>query len=216
MIFDFSSIRIIIINALITIIALTFHELAHGWVSGKLGDPTPKLEGRMTLNPLAHLDVIGTILMILTGFGWAKPVMVNPMYYKDKKKGMALVAVAGPLMNILLGFLGVLVMALFAILLDKNIVPNQTWTWTAYILRLFIVRNLCFAVFNFIPIPPLDGSRLVSMFLPDNMYYKLMQFERYGIILIMVLSIAGVFDKIIGTGVNLLMQGMVNLILIFA
>ena len=87
----------ILINVPITLIALTFHELVHGWVSIKLGDPTPRLRGRMTLNPMAHLDLIGTLLMIFTGFGWAKPVEVNPMYYKDKKKGMAITAAAGPL-----------------------------------------------------------------------------------------------------------------------
>ena len=95
-----------IIDTLITVpmvlIALMFHELAHGFVSIKLGDPTPRMQGRMTLNPLAHLDLVGTILMIFTGFGWAKPVQINPRYYKDPKKGMAITALAGPLMNFIL------------------------------------------------------------------------------------------------------------------
>ena len=206
------SITDILINVPITLIALTFHEFAHGWVSGKLGDPTPKREGRMTLNPMAHLDLYGTILMILTGFGWAKPVMVNPMYYKDKKKGMALVGIAGPIMNILLAFAGLLIFAVVLIAVSKAGADVNSMSLFSYIMRLFVVRNLCFAVFNLIPIPPLDGSRVVSMFLPDSAYYKLMQLERYSMIIIIVLSLTGMFDTLIGTGVNALYGGMIRII----
>lgn len=215
------SITDILINVPITLIALTFHEFAHGWVSGKLGDPTPKREGRMTLNPMAHLDPYGTILMILTGFGWAKPVMVNPMYYKDKKKGMALVGIAGPIMNILLAFIGLLIFAVVTIAATKigtNANSRTLFSYVnsmssfSYIMKLFVVRNLCFAVFNLIPIPPLDGSRVVNMFLPDSAYYKLMQLERYSMIIIIVLSLTGMFDTLIGTGVNALYGGMIRII----
>lgn len=203
----------ILINVPITLIALTFHEVAHGWVSGKLGDPTPKREGRMTLNPLAHLDLYGTILMILTGFGWAKPVRVNPMYYKDKKKGMALVGIAGPIMNILLAFAGLLLFGIILIIAEKLGAGSKIPDVLSYAMRLFVVRNLCFAVFNLIPIPPLDGSRVISMFLPDQAYYKLMSFERYSMILIMILSLTGVFNSIIGTGVNFLYNAMAKAVL---
>ena len=201
-------IKTLLINVPITLIALTLHELAHGWVSGKLGDPTPKRDGRMTLNPMAHLDLVGTLLMILTGFGWARPVMVNPMYYKDRKKGMALVGIAGPITNVLLAFAGMMLYALSLVVCFKLGVSQTAVTTVSYIAQLFVVRNLCFAVFNLIPIPPLDGSRVASMFLPDNAYYKLMQLERYSMLIIMVLSLTGVFDSIIGTGVNLLYNGM--------
>ena len=206
--------RTLLINAVITLIALTLHELAHGWVSGKLGDPTPKREGRMTLNPLAHLDLVGTLLMIFTGFGWAKPVMVNPMYYKDKKKGMALVGIAGPIMNILLAFVGMIIYLGTAIaVLNAGGSMNGAFMSTfSYAMNLFAIRNLSFAVFNLIPIPPLDGSRVISMFLPDSAYYKLMSFERYSFILIIVLSVLGVFDSIIGTGVTMLYNGIVQVI----
>ena len=204
-------IKTLLINVPITLIALTLHELAHGWASGKLGDPTPKRDGRMTLNPMAHLDLVGTLLMILTGFGWAKPVMVNPMYYKDRKKGMAIVGIAGPITNVLLAFVGMMLYALSLVVCFKLGVSQAVTSTVSYIAQLFVVRNLCFAVFNLIPIPPLDGSRVASMFLPDNTYYKLMQLERYSMLIIMVLSLTGVFDSIIGTGVNLLYNGMARI-----
>lgn len=194
----------ILINVPITLIALTFHELAHGWVSTKLGDPTPRIQGRMTLNPLAHLDLFGTILMILTGFGWAKPVEVNPMYYKDRKKGMALVGVAGPIANLILAVIGTFLWLLpyFIAHIAGGSLPGWLENGFNTFMYLFIIRNLCFMVFNLIPIPPLDGSRIIGMFLSDKAYYSLLSFERYSMILIMLLSLTGMFDRIIGTGVN--------------
>ncbi|MDD6214448.1 MAG: site-2 protease family protein [Firmicutes bacterium] len=194
--------RSILINVPITLIALTGHELAHAWVSSKQGDPTPKMEGRLTLNPLAHLDLYGTILMILTGFGWAKPVAVNPMYYKDRKKGMALTAIAGPIANLIMAFLGILI----AVLL---LVVGSNFGWSAnvvyfikYIAYIFAFRNLCFMVFNLIPIPPFDGSRVLGLFVPNRVYYNMLQYERYSMLIIIVLSLTGAFDIIIGSGVN--------------
>ncbi len=194
----------ILINVPITLIALTFHELAHGWVSTKLGDPTPRIQGRMTLNPLAHLDLFGTILMIITGFGWAKPVEVNPMYYKDRKKGMALVGIAGPIANFILAIVGTFLWLLpyFIAQIAGGSLPEWFANGFNYFMYLFIIRNLCFMVFNLIPIPPLDGSRIIGMFLRDKAYYSLLSFERYSMILIMLLSLTGMFDRIIGTGVN--------------
>lgn len=192
----------ILISAPITLIALTGHELAHAWVSTKLGDPTPRREGRLTLNPLAHLDLVGTILMIFTGFGWAKPVGVNPMYYKDRKKGMALTAIAGPCANFIMAFLGVLIGTALLILGSFLSWPPGVLSGINFVFYLFAFRNLCFMVFNLIPIPPLDGSKVLGIFLPNRTYYTMLQYERYAIILIMLLSVSGAFDLIIGTGVN--------------
>lgn len=208
----------IVIGVPITLIALTGHEFAHGWVSSKLGDPTPERDGRLTLNPLAHLDVVGTILMILTGFGWAKPVMVDPRYYKNQKRGMAITAIAGPLANLIMAFIAMLIFAVVVVISAKlggGIMPQNASMFVQFVWRfafLLAYRNLCFMVFNLIPIPPLDGSKVLGLFLPNRIYYRMLQYERYAIILIMLLSISGAFNKIIGTGVNVVLTGMVNLL----
>ncbi len=196
------------------LLALVIHECSHGYVSTKLGDPTPRIQGRLSLNPLVHLDPVGTILMILTGFGWAKPVEVNPMYYKDRKKGMALVAIAGPLSNLLLAFVSLLIYFLFAVIIHYTKIGVSAkllqivGTACSYSAQV----NLCFFVFNLIPIPPLDGSRILGMFLKDSTYYKMMQYERYSMFLIMFLSLTGMLDSVIGTGMNLFYGGIIKIL----
>lgn len=181
----------------ITLIALTVHEFAHGFVSEKLGDPTPRYQGRLTLNPLAHLDITGTILMILTGFGWAKPVSINPNYYKDRTKGMALVALAGPMSNFILAVIGVFIGSLIAMMLNKAGISSY---FIDDLTNVFAWRNLCFMVFNLIPLPPLDGFKVAGVFLPKKTYYTILQYEQYVIYAIMALSLLGVFSRFIGTG----------------
>ncbi len=219
---DYIKERIIMIP--IVLIALTFHEFSHGLVSSKLGDPTPRLTGRMTLNPLAHLDPVGALLMVLTGFGWAKPVEINPRYYKNPKWGMAATAAAGPLSNLLLAFVSMLIWTILIIfgiksgqlmIIAGNISYSIHDTSSVLIailnfLARFATVNLCFMVFNFIPIPPLDGSRVLGLFLSDSAYFKLQQFERYSFILIIILSFANVFGGIIGTGVEFAMTGIMK------
>lgn len=182
-----------------TLIALTGHEFAHGWVSTKLGDPTPRYEGRLSLNPLRHLDPLGAILMVLTGFGWAKPVSVNPMYYKKRKKGMALVALAGPLANLAMAFIG-MVLGMLLLKVCRN---SGASYWIGTVISIFVQMNLSFMVFNLIPIPPLDGAKILGMFLPNRTYYKMLEYERYAIIVIMILSLTGAFDVVIGSGVRI-------------
>lgn len=173
------NIESIIISVVTTLIALSMHELAHGWISYKLGDPTPKLQGRLTLNPLAHLDPVGTVLMILTGFGWAKPVQINPSYYKDPVKGMALVAFAGPFMNFLLALVSYVIGTIAIIFMTKGNVNQTVIGITANFIYVFIIRNLCFMVFNLIPIPPLDGFKVLGIFIKRDLYYKILGVERY-------------------------------------
>ena len=200
----------------IVLIALTFHEFCHGWVSTKLGDRTPQLTGRLTLNPLAHLDPIGTLLMILTGFGWAKPVQINPGYYKNPKNGMAITAAAGPLSNLFLAFVAMILYTVMIILNYKlGWFENTIYTISGFVLR-FVSVNLCFMVFNLIPIPPLDGSRILGIFLSNRAYFKLQQYERYSMIAIILLSLSGAFSKIIATGVSFGLIGLINLCTVIA
>ncbi len=200
----FSNIGSFIILLPIRLIAIIGHELGHAWVSTKLGDPTPRNTGRLTINPLAHLDFYGTLLMLFTGFGWAKPVMINPMYYKDRKKGTALVSIAGPLANLVMAAVGMIIYALLVVLHAKMGLSKSIFGALSNIAYIFIYTNLCFMVFNLIPIPPLDGSKVLGMFLPDRTYYKMLEYEQFSMILIMVLSLSGAFSRIIGTGVNVI------------
>ncbi len=206
----------ILIGIPVTLIALSVHELSHGFVSSKLGDPTPRYEGRLTLNPLKHLDLWGTILMILTGFGWAKPVRINPMYYKDRVKGMALVALAGPLSNFLLAVLGVFLQVLFMIIQAKTGVNLNILTTIMYY---FVIRNLAFMVFNLIPFPPLDGFKVLGVIIPRETYYKILQYEQYIMYILMFLCLTGTFSSTIGRGVQtvyaLLVNGILNLFELF-
>lgn len=200
----------ILIGVPTTLLALTVHELAHGWVSTKLGDPTPRYQGRLTFNPLAHLDLIGTILMIITGFGWAKPVTINPNYYRNRTRGMALVAAAGPLANFILAFLGILVGYIIILLCLLAGAKNSVINSLESIVFIFAFRNLCFMVFNLIPLPPLDGFKIAGLFIPNRIYYNILRYEQYVILVIMLLSLSGAFNSIIGTGVNFFMNMLFN------
>lgn len=190
-------------NFIVLFTAISVHEFSHGYVAYKLGDPTAKSMGRLTLNPLAHLDPLGALMMIFCRFGWANPVPVNPYYFKEPKKDMALVAIAGPLSNILLAFLSCTVYALVvvptvAFQVDGNVIVS-------FLLDLLIAcaeLNICFAVFNLIPFPPLDGSKILFSILPNEAYNRLLTYERYGTIVLIVLSFSGILGKILGVVIN--------------
>ena len=214
-----SNITSILINVPITLIALSVHEFSHGYVSSKLGDPTPKYQGRLTLNPSAHLDLMGTLLMIFTGFGWAKPVEINPTYYKNRERGMALTAAAGPLSNFVLAFLGMLIGMILMLIFDNMGVRGNAISWVSVITSIFVQRNLCFMVFNLIPFPPLDGFKIFGMLMPRRMYYNILRYEHYIMYILMFLCIFGVFSSIIGTGVgfvyNFIFDAVLNIVGLF-
>ncbi len=172
-----------IFAALAALIALTAHEYCHGYAAYRLGDPTAKSLGRLTLNPIRHLDPIGALCMILFHFGWAKHVPINPRYFKNPKKGFAIVALAGPAINLILSFLSAGAYLLLWALVKDVAFTSELWFNVAKngLLFLFIFHslNLGFALFNLIPIPPLDGSRLLSVILPPKQYFGLMRYERY-------------------------------------
>ncbi|MEM7008573.1 MAG: site-2 protease family protein [Thermodesulfobacteriota bacterium] len=183
---------LILIQAPVILLSLTIHEYFHGWTANKLGDPTALLQGRLTLNPIAHLDVLGTILMFVVGFGWAKPVPINAMNFKDPRKGTLLVAIAGPLSNLATAIIaGVILRSLIPKVIAGQIAPGSIEALVVIILILALVYGIALAVFNMIPIPPLDGSRVMYAVLPDKLLYPYARFEPYGVIFLFGLFIFG-------------------------
>jgi Zn-dependent protease len=168
----------------ILLASLTLHELAHGFTADRLGDPTPREHGRLTLNPIAHLDPLGTIILVVTmlysdfAFGWAKPVLVNPRYFRHAREGMAIVAAAGPATNFLLAL---------ACLLPIRLLDLGPETQLYEVLRAAFIVNVVLGVFNMIPIPPLDGSRVVAVLMDRSTYARWVQLDAYGFIFVLAL-----------------------------
>jgi Zn-dependent protease len=186
--------------ALPVLFAITVHEVAHGWVAKQLGDPTAMMLGRLTLNPLKHIDPIGTVLvplvLILAGgviFGWAKPVPIAADNLHHPKRDMALVAAAGPLANLIMACIWALIMKL-ALLLPNGLV-NLALPLT-YMGGAGITINVILMVLNLLPVPPLDGSRVVAGFLPDPLAWKFSRIEQYGLIILLLLMVSGILGKI--------------------
>jgi len=169
----------------ILLIALPFHEWAHAYVAYRLGDPTAKDAGRLTLNPFRHLDPFGTLMMLVANVGWARPVPVNSGYFRDRRKGMILVALAGPFSNLLLAFLFTVIWGLMVKLAVIGVIPVESEaaitviSWLQVFFRFCVLVNISLAVFNMIPVPPLDGSRLISSFIPEESYYRFARYEQY-------------------------------------
>ena len=191
---DPQTIAMIAIAIVVILLSLTVHEFSHGWVAAKLGDPTAKLSGRLSLNPIAHIDPIGTIALpvlmaIMHGpiFGWAKPVPINPLYFRrdiTMRKGMLLVAAAGPVSNILLATVGTVALG---VAIRTGLIMPGSHGYVYEFFYYFIFINLLLAFFNFIPIPPLDGSKILYGLLPENMARKYAEVERYGFILLILI-----------------------------
>lgn len=182
------------------LLALSFHEYAHGKVAYLLGDPTPKYQGRLTLNPLAHLDILGTLLLIVAGFGWAKPVQVNPFYFQmDRRKGMMLVALAGPLMNLVIAYLAAVVWQVF---FHRGLRIDFLLSF----LNLLVIYNVVLAVFNLIPVPPLDGSRVLAGIVSRESAGYLYQLENIGPFILLLLIATGLIGRIMRPLVSEVLQ----------
>lgn len=190
----------LIIQAPPLLLALTLHEFAHGYVAYRLGDPTAKNAGRLTLNPLSHLDPIGTIAFFFIKFGWAKPVPVNPVYFKNPRKDMLWVALAGPVTNLLLAVVSAILLRIVifaAAILPYSQLLHAILVPFSMMLVASVWINLVLCIFNFLPIPPLDGSRILTGLLPEDMARSYASFEKYGFIIILLLAFSGVLSKII-------------------
>ncbi len=201
------------------LLALSVHETAHGYMAYKLGDPTARNFGRLTLNPLKHLDPIGTICMVFFGFGWAKPVPVNSRHFKKPRRDMALTAAAGPISNFIMAFIGLILYRIIRASVEIFTPTSQfavnIWFSALTLTWYFHSLNLALAVFNLIPLPPLDGSRIFLTFLPAKLYFGIMKYERYIQIAFLVLLWTGIIslplNKLV-TWISDGMQWLINLI----
>ena len=191
-----TDIRILLARVIVLFTAITVHEFSHGFVAYKLGDPTAKYNGRLTLNPIAHLDIWGALCMVFMRFGWAKPVPINPMYFRNRKRDSALCALAGPVSNIILAFFSAILAALYYSFVIGRI-PLYFDGFLQFLISELAGVNIGFALFNLIPFPPLDGSKILGAFLPDDKYNKLLMYERIGFPILMILSFTGVLGSVI-------------------
>jgi Zn-dependent protease len=173
------------------LLAIMLHEICHGLAAYRLGDRTAKERGRLSLNPIRHIDVIGLLMLVVAGFGWAKPVPVDMRYFKNPRRDFAIVALAGPVSNFLQALVGYLVYIALWLAKLNTALPDL-------FLNYYIMLNIGLGVFNLIPVPPLDGSKIVGAVIPDRYYYPILRYERYGMFLLMILLFTGVLDVPLG------------------
>ena len=197
-----------LMRLLVTLVAIPWHEAGHALASLLLGDPTARRQGRLSLNPLRHFDLLGTVCMVVLGVGWARPVQTDVRRFKNPKVGMALTALAGPVSNLLLAA------AALALLRGAVLVLSGTdWAiWLVNFLLELSILSVGLGLFNLIPIPPLDGSKVLAAFLPDRQYITLMRYERYGILVLLVLSFVGIGSSLISRGILGVYSALLSLI----
>ena len=193
------------------IIGLSFHEFAHAYVSDRLGDPTPRSQGRLTLSPIPHIDIIGFILILVVGFGWAKPVQINPRHYKNLRRDEALVSIAGPLMNLLLAFVFTFIMKMLFLFGPQLNLSEKLGIIIYNIVDYCIFINIILFIFNLIPLPPLDGSHVLFSILPRR-FYKIFHFlEQYGTIIFIIIVVTPIASYILSPISNYIYDNLMNL-----
>lgn len=205
---DLSSALDAALRVVSVMLCLTIHETCHGLAALSLGDPTAKSMNRLSLNPLRHIDWLGLLMMFTMGFGWAKPVPVDPRYFKNPKKGMALTALAGPVSNFMLAFSLILFSKAIYLYADYTLV----WDVIFNFLLSTAILSIGLGLFNLLPIPPLDGSKVLGALLPDRKYFTLMRYERYGMLLLLLLSFANVGGGLISRAIAAIYTAMINLL----
>lgn len=182
----------LLIHGLVLFTAVPVHEFAHAWAATRLGDTTPSEQGRVTLNPFAHLSLWGSLMLVVAGFGWGKPVSVDPRNFKNPRRDMMLTSLAGPVSNFIMAYLA---MTLYKLLVIGGAVTgSETVMYIAVAFVYIMTINISLGVFNFLPIPPLDGSKIFNAVLPDRIYFRIMQYERYIALVMIILLYSGLLD----------------------
>jgi len=195
------------------LIALTVHEFAHGYVSYRFGDPTPKMQGRLSLNPAHHIDPIGFIMMVFLRFGWCKPVQINPYYFKNKRKGMLWVALAGPLANFLFALATAILFGMLSLVLPSSLYFSPIFF---QVLVGILLYNINLGLFNLIPIAPLDGSKVLEGLLPPALAYQYQAWmNRYGLLVLLAVMFTGAYRTIIGPLAGVMLNLMLSIIQAF-
>ena len=193
--FDLTQLISLLIQAIAALLCISFHEMGHGFAAWCLGDETAKRQGRVSMNPLHHIDPLGLILLVTAGFGWAKPVPVDMRHFRHPKSGMALTALAGPLSNFLMGWVALGGASLLYHFALKQIITVQLYAHLFALLIQIAVLSVGLGMFNLIPFPPLDGSKILFSLLPDRAYNTMLRYERYGMLLLWAVVLLGVGDR---------------------
>lgn len=206
----------VLISVFCVLLSLTLHEFGHGLAAYAMGDKTAKSSGRLSLNPIDHLDPIGALCLFLFGFGWAKPVPVNPYNFKHKKGGMVLTSLAGPITNFIVAFIAMLIMTIIGnVSFSSRGIGFDLASVFYNVCYYLLIMNLGLGIFNLIPIPPLDGSKVVGAVLPTDLYFNYMRYERFGFIILIILINLPFFDTILSMCLNGIMSLYSNIIGLF-